>query len=301
MRRQNVLVRLAIFLLRRFVAHAPGIVLWLLTLDVLVQEAMGAAEVRLSGLDWLGAATGLGMAAVMRTTDEIKDVAVDRAYFPDRPLVVGLVTVPEVYALTAGIVGLVVVLNLLWPLVWLEVLAGLVFLYLMARWYFAPALVSHNRLLAIASNCPAFFFLCLQQAQMPVRAHGLEGPGWVPAFVSLLAMWPMLSCEFARKTFLPHQEMAGYQSYSALMGLRAACWMGLALAGAHLVGLGVLVAVTEAASAWVLAGHAVLFSIYAGVTVRVVTGRPVGEQALAGAAGAYFVGGMSLIALHGWT
>ena len=295
----NVVLRSALFLKKRFAPFIPTLVVWFVAIDVLVQEAMGARDVHLSAATLFGTATAFCLIAVMRTTDEIKDIETDRAYFPDRPLVIGEISLAEVRMITWALIAIAVMLNLSWPLVLGEFALGLVFLFLMVVWYFAPGVVSKNRLLAITSNCPAFFFICLQQAQFTARASGLSGPAWVPAAVSGLTLLPLLSFEFARKTFLPADEMPGYQSYSVQLGLEGATGMAVLFAAAHLAGLYVLYINTPASSAWVVAGHALILLGYVIAAVRVVQRKQGSTYAFIQASNLYFVGGMLLSVVHG--
>jgi 4-hydroxybenzoate polyprenyltransferase len=288
-----MIVRVLKFLGERFGEHVIPIVLWMAAIDAVTRELSGGA--RPSPRMLVGFFTALMINACTRTTDEIKDVEVDREFYPTRPLVTGKVTVREVYGLTFVMVGLALAVNLVFRDVLVDVLIALACLFLMATWYGVPKVLSKNRVLAILSNCPVYFMVCFQQADLATK--GTHAPAAVPFAVAALAMLPFLSYEFARKTFLPAGERAGYQSYSVLLGLRPATLVGFLLAALHFavfIGLRTTFA-AGAASILTTAGLALLLAVYGVFALLVLAGRRVPARALELSSGAYFVVGLVLL------
>jgi 4-hydroxybenzoate polyprenyltransferase len=281
------------FLGERFGEHVIPIILWMAAIDAVTRDLAGGA--RPSPRMALGFFTALLINACTRTTDEIKDVEVDRKYYPTRPLATGKVTVREVYGLTFTMAGLVLAANLVFREVLVDVIIALVCLFLMATWYGIPKVLSNNRVLAITSNCPVYYMVCFQQADLAAKAA--HAPAAVPYAVAALAMLPFLSYEFARKTFLPAAEREGYQSYSMLLGLRPATVVGFALAALHFAVFLWLRAtfVGGAASTLTTAGLALLLGVYGAFALLVLLGRRVPARALELSSGAYFVVGLVLL------
>lgn len=281
-----MILRLAKFLGERFGQHVFPIVLWMAAIDALTQQ-LGAGAYHFSPRILVGMFTAVFINACTRTTDEIKDVEVDKVYYPDRPLVTGKVTVREVYGLTFFMVGLVLVANIVFPYVLGYSLVALAFLFLMATWYGIPQILSKNRVLAILSNCPVYYVVCLQQAELAAQTS--HAAAKIPYVVAGLAMLPFLSYEFARKTFQADGERPGYQSYSALLGLRPATLVGFGLAALHFA-----VVVVLGVSTLTTAGLALLLAVYGAFAVMLLTGRRVPQRALELSSGAYFVVGLVL-------
>jgi len=193
-----------------------------------LQALAGRAELQLSWRAALAAATVVGFMLLLRTYDELKDVEADlelgRAGDPrykDRAIVTGQVRVDDVRALRWWTTAALVAFNLPLGAASLGAFAGLFLLgWLSFKWFFWPA-VQRNLLLAFATHNP--LSLAVEGYVLVVYGSELGWEGLGPeAALLLVGLWfPVAAWETSRKIRLPEQETS-YQTYSMLLGWRAA-------------------------------------------------------------------------------
>ena len=179
----------------------------------------------------------------LRACDEIKDAEDDARYRPERPIPRGLVSLRLIVSLAVAAVPLAALavaaldLRLLWLLcaVW-------AWMGLMAAEFFVPAWL----------RARAFAYLVSHMMIMPLIDLFVTGCEWVPAGASppaALVVFLVLSflngtvLEIGRKIYAPANERIGVETYSALLGPRAAtaAWLAVVLAaGACLVVIGTI-------------------------------------------------------------
>ena len=154
----------------------------------------------------------------LRAIDEIKDLPYDRLHNPDRPLVRGAITEPEVACLATGVA--VVVLGLsLWLSPLLAVLAALQLAYglgllMLER---ASRRVRESILLNLCITFPVSAVLNLYAwAYLAAPALSQAWP------VLALHMAVFLHMEFGRKLKWPQHAQAGDNGYVQALGVRGA-------------------------------------------------------------------------------
>lgn len=192
---------------------------------------------------FLGAWSVFGLMLILRLMDELKDVEVDRALFPQRPLPSGRVLEGDI----AFTLGAVVVLYLsahagvgyaFWSAV-----AVLGYAFLMFRWFFAPGFMRPRLLLTLATHTPIIPLLLLHMLVLFAVGQRL-GPGqirWAPSLLVVGLYWALLFAWEVSRKVRSHEEEDAYVTYSRLLGPRGALLLAcgaqtLALvAGLHLV------------------------------------------------------------------
>ena len=153
-----------------------------------------------------------------RVQDEFKDAETDRKYFPHRPVPSGRVRFSDLRFMMWTIFAALFVVNLAWGLVIVPFLVLFVYSVLMHKWFFLEKYIASNRLLAFATHGPIglvgnYFVLATfaNRYQTPLSGSAV--------LVSVLwVALPGFAWEIARKTRAPHEEISGYQTYSAMIG-----------------------------------------------------------------------------------
>lgn len=182
-----------------------------------------------------GAATIFMFLIFYRSFDELKDVEVDRKYFPERPLPSGRVYESDLKILMWSAFGLMIMFNF-WDRGTLLTFALLLVYGVFMRYnFFAARYMAKNRILAFATHSPVglvanFYLISLLRFDPGVSL--LSKP------FAVTALWffiPGALHEVARKTLPPSQEREGYQTYSEMLGYRGSTILVIALALAHAV------------------------------------------------------------------
>jgi 4-hydroxybenzoate polyprenyltransferase len=221
--------RVAGYLWARF---GPGDVLATIVFS-LAAQAGGAALARPGPLPLTppmaaGVVAGVLLALYLRVADDLKDWETDRALaaggdarFRDRPQVTGGVTEPDLRALRVVVSALFGLLLALVPAAAVP-LGGLSFVgaWLSARWFFHPAMARSLPLAFVTHNPLALLFLGFA-ASVGAGAAGATPPA-LPAAALLLGLYlPIAAWEIARKVRTPEEETS-YQTWSSVLGWRAA-------------------------------------------------------------------------------
>lgn len=154
-----------------------------------------------------------------RINDELKDYETDKKYFPDRPVPAGKVKTSDLTAASNGIAVVLFAINLtVRDIAFGFFLFVLVYTILMSKWFFLPDLISNNRLLAFITHAPAALFLKYYLIIIFCKNHGLPVFTWDSFVIAFWFCCPLYAQEFARKTYAPAHELAGYQTYSSMIG-----------------------------------------------------------------------------------
>lgn len=199
-----------------------------------------------TGADWLrwalGAATLLVVLFFMRTVDEIKDLAYDRVFQPDRPLVTGELTVATMRGYLAG--SAVVALALSAPVhPGLVGTAAAIMAYsLLLVWFerISPAFAAgmfRNIAVAIQLKTGLLLYVVLLGTTIGITGDVVTSTLAVTAFLAAYLHW-----EIARKTIRARYARPGERLYSTVIGTGGS----LSLATGLLVAACVLVAVVDA-------------------------------------------------------
>jgi 4-hydroxybenzoate polyprenyltransferase len=164
-----------------------------------------------------------------RISDEFKDYETDKKFFPDRPIPSGRLLLSDLKIMLITVSVLSIVLNLIFPIALIEFGMAFLFTYAMAKWFFVPKLISTNRMLAFFTHAPVGFFLYYYVEKYLLN---LTQNHW--NFSSCLSIigfvvFPGLTWEILRKTYLPQDEKPGYQIYSTMLGFKGALFFGLGI------------------------------------------------------------------------
>lgn len=169
-----------------------------------------------------------------RISDEFKDFKTDQKFFPDRPIPSGRLFLSDLKIMLIAVSILSISINLIYPSALKEFIFAFIFTVAMGKWFFMEKLISNNRLIAFFTHAPVGFFLYWYAEVYLLKVHGVS---WsLPEMTTVIAfiVLPGLSWEVLRKTYLPEDEMPGYQIYSTMLGFRgsllfASFWVILTL------------------------------------------------------------------------
>ncbi|MCO5166336.1 MAG: UbiA family prenyltransferase [Planctomycetes bacterium] len=207
----------------------PSAIVNVLCIDGALQALAGDATLRFGPRAALCAALVLLFMLLLRVYDELKDVETDlrlgRAGDPrykDRPIVTGAVQEGDLVLLRNITLVLMVAaaLALRDPLALGVFAAALGLCWLSSRWFFWPP-ISTNILLAFVTHNPLSLAISAVVVAAFAGARGVDalGPWTAPLLVGLWT--PVAAWETSRKLRTPEEE-TDYQTYSKVLGLRAA-------------------------------------------------------------------------------
>ena len=195
----------------------------------LVSVSLATVLGRVHGLEvgWLSTAPLLGTWAVftfllvLRLMDELKDVEVDRALFPERPLPSGRVRESDLAGALAVVATLFVGAHAgAGPALDTAVLT-LGYALLMFRWFFVPEVIRPHLPLTLATHTPVIPLLLLHLVTLFLSTNGLSPRhvAWPAVLALVAACWAgFFAWEIARKIRAPGEETA-YVTYSRLLGV----------------------------------------------------------------------------------
>jgi 4-hydroxybenzoate polyprenyltransferase len=210
----------------------------------------------------------LAMLVILRLMDELKDAAIDRRLFPERPLPSGRVSERDIRIGLGAMAALYMLSNLYSPATAISALVVLGYALLMFKRFFAPALLERSLPITLATHTPIVPIIWSQAFVAAASARGIPLSdmrwGLIALYVSMLWL-AMLGWEISRKIRCAEEE-SEYVTYSQILGRAGAVKLtigaqtGAALIGFFfwlLLGLGspylVLVVLGWAVSCW---GHA---------------------------------------------
>jgi 4-hydroxybenzoate polyprenyltransferase len=152
--------------------------------------------------------------------DELKDVDVDRALFPGRPLPSGRVLESDLAGALVLSASLFVAAHAASGLALGTAVVTLGYAVLMFRWFFVPDRMRRSLPLALATHTPVIPLLLLHLVAVFSVSHGLGVRDLCgPAVLALVLVgWAgFFAWEIARKIRAPEEETA-YVTYSRLLG-----------------------------------------------------------------------------------
>lgn len=165
-----------------------------------------------------------------RISDEFKDAKTDEKFFPDRPIPSGRLFLSDLKVLLVivSIVGYVI--NVIYPAARLEYILAFLFTVAMGKWFFMEKIISSNRLIAFFTHAPVGIFLYWYAETYLLNFYGVNWETAEKLALIGFIVLPGISWEILRKTYLPQDEMPGYQIYSTMMGFKgsllfAAMWV----------------------------------------------------------------------------
>ena len=208
------------------------------------------------------------MLMILRLMDELKDAAIDRRLFPERPLPSGRVSERDIRISLGATASLYILANLYSAAAAISALLVLGYALLMFKRFFAPALLERSLPITLATHTPIVPVIWSQAFIAAASAQGiaLSDMRWGPIALYVAMMWlAMLGWELSRKIRSTEEE-SEYVTYSQLLGRAGAVTLATGVqTGAALIalffwshlGLGfpylALVALGWAVSCW---GHA---------------------------------------------
>jgi 4-hydroxybenzoate polyprenyltransferase len=163
-----------------------------------------------------------------RVQDEFKDAETDRRFFPDRPVPSGRVSFHDLKVLMWTTFAVLIVINVAWRLVIVPFAVLFIFALCMHKWFFLQRYLASNRLLAFVTHAP--ISIIGNYFVLAVYTNRFGAPLFTRS-AALAAVWfalPSLAWEIARKTRSPFEEIAGYQTYSVLLGSTLAALLSAA-------------------------------------------------------------------------
>jgi 4-hydroxybenzoate polyprenyltransferase len=182
----------------------------------------------------VGALTIMLMLLLLRIMDELKDLETDRQHFPIRPVPRGDVYPLDLRLLGLFIIGILLILNLYFTRSATIFLVVFGYACLMYKYFFLKALISQNILLALATHNPISYFLFLYVAALyRDNAHLHILPNQV-ILLGAVFLFCFMSWEISRKIRHPEDETA-YQTYSMVLGTKAALLIPVILSGASVI------------------------------------------------------------------
>jgi hypothetical protein len=214
----------------------------------------------------------------LRVSDEIKDAEVDRILFPQRLLPAGKVAMADVKLLWwVSLSALVGTQFIIWPPGPFSV-ALIAYSLLMYKYFFLKRLIAGNVIRALLTHNPSMYILQLCALGF-LRVQPLSARVFL---VCLLFYLPSLIWELSRKVRPPSKETS-YQTYSSLLGYRAAAIIALAPA-IGIFSLILFIGPRAGYSAIAVAAQAMILIIYALWILRFIL-RPERRGPNVGAAG----------------
>lgn len=164
-----------------------------------------------------------------RVSDEFKDLATDKKYFPERPVPSGRVLLADLTSIMVIVSVLGFIINFLMPYALTEFIVAWVFTFLMGKWFFMEKWIGNNRLLAFATHSPVGIFLYWYVIKFFLHFHGKElHESSILCLIGFFVL-PGLTWEILRKTYLPQDEKEGYQTYSEILGFKGSLSFGILL------------------------------------------------------------------------
>lgn len=161
-----------------------------------------------------------------RISDEFKDAKTDEKFFPDRPIPSGRLFLSDlrIMLVVVSIIGYAI--NVAYPAARAEYVVAFLFTVAMGKWFFMEKLISSNRLIAFFTHAPVGLFLYWYAEMYILNVNNVS---WdYPEKLSIIGfiVLPGFTWEVLRKTFLPQDEMPGYQIYSTMLGFKGALLFG---------------------------------------------------------------------------
>lgn len=172
----------------------------------------------------LGAASAFSLMLILRLMDELKDVAVDRALFPSRPLPSGRVLEADIAFSLTVVIALFLAVHGGAGYALGSAAAVLGYAFLMFRWFFVPGVMRPRLCLTLATHTPIIPLLLLHLLVIFAAAGHIQ-PGrirWASSLLLVGAYWALFfAWEISRKVRSREEEDA-YVTYSRLLGPRGA-------------------------------------------------------------------------------
>jgi len=273
-------VRFRAYLAERFPlpAYTTLISLFFVCGYFVAQAADEPADLLLGPRMVAGFAVVFGAFLVLRFLDEFKDYELDKQIHPERLVSRGVIRLGELGLLAGVTAAVMLAVSATMGLVAVEWCGAILFmLVLLWREFFIGRLLSRSYAVYAAAHQllhPALVGFCFACWAAPQgRSLVLAG------LYSLFAAFSFLAFDVGRKLLPPALEREGYETYSAMYGMRTAVGLGIGLLACASISLAALCALLGCAL-WVFAGigAAWLVSVWGFVAfLRAPDGRRAGK------------------------
>ncbi len=248
----NLLRRFRMYLSERFPLGPYALLVLAFTLSAYsVVSALNHVHKPLK-LDWGSMAGFLTLFLIflhLRIFDEFKDFETDRLYHPERPIPRGLVSLGEMRALGAVVIGAEIVLNLSLGLeTFLYYFSVLLYSLLMFKEFFVGNWLRRDRFVYALTHTPVMILLGFYACNVYVIRNGPSLESAIGFYLGI-CFFTGLAFEIARKVSAPEDEREGIETYSQYFGT----------ARVVIILIGLLVATTVCA---LMLGWVLHFSVY---------------------------------------
>lgn len=211
----------------------PGSRLFLSLIVCLFIYLVIKLDFKLTGFSWqflVPAFSTFFLLLYYRISDEFKDAKTDEKFFPDRPIPSGRLFLSDLKILLVVVSVLGYVINVIYPSARAEFIYAFIFTVAMGKWFFMEKIISSNRLIAFFTHAPVGILLYWYAETYLLNFYNLNWETSEKMSLIGFIVLPGISWEILRKTYLPEDEMPGYQIYSTMMGFRgsllfAAMWV----------------------------------------------------------------------------
>lgn len=161
-----------------------------------------------------------------RISDEFKDAKTDEKFFPDRPIPSGRLFLSDLKILLVVVSVLGYALNVIYPDARTEYIVAFLFTVAMGKWFFLESIISKNRLIAFFTHAPIGIFLYWYAETYILNAYNVSWDTSEKLSLIGFIVLPGITWEILRKTYLPQDEMPGYQIYSTMLGFKGSLLFG---------------------------------------------------------------------------
>ena len=186
----------------------------------------------------VGAYTTIALFFLLRVLDEHKDQDQDRRYRPELPVPRGLVTLRELRQVSAWVLGLAFLLNVLVaPVMLIAMVPIAIWIALMTKEFFVADWLRAHPAAYLLSHMAVLPVIDIYTTGLDWLAEGADPPSALPLFLGVtFANGVMI--EIGRKVRAPSGEREGVDTYTAAWGKTVAvtCWL-FALAASLLLAL----------------------------------------------------------------
>jgi 4-hydroxybenzoate polyprenyltransferase len=200
-------------------------------------------EKNIAGFNWhflVPAFSTFFLLLYYRISDEFKDFKTDEKFFPDRPIPSGRLFLSDLKVMLIAVSICGFIINLIFPAALKEFIVVFIFTVAMGKWFFMEKLISNNRIIAFFTHAPIGYLLYWYAEAYLLHVNEADWSQWQKTAVIAFIVLPGLSWEVLRKTYLPQDEMIGYQTYSSMLGFKgsllfAAAWIVLTILNNYLL------------------------------------------------------------------
>lgn len=196
----------------------------------LVIQGLNNSLVIIDSYAVVGAVSTFFLMLMLRTFDDIKDYALDKRIFPQRPIPRGDVNITDVYFLSGLSILVLLVINIFFAPASLVVFSVvLLYALLTFKWFFAEKFHRDHVYFTMFTHQPLPFMVNFYLIHTAMASGNVyEKFSWIHVFVLLLFSLPISAWEISRKTRSADMETE-YETFSRFIGVRMAALLPLLL------------------------------------------------------------------------